>query len=515
MLNVQDLTLTHQRDLRLLVDHLSFTLSGRDRLAVIGEEGDGKSTLLKAVYDPRLIASYAAMTGRISATGECLGYLPQEVPATWQDQPVCTVLGLWEGFQALSPGEQAQLCRTVGVPPDFPYAEWTVRQLSGGERVRLMLMRCLCARPSLLLLDEPGNDLDIPSLRFLERFIQEFPGSVLFISHDETLLSRTATRVLHLEMAYRKTTPRATLSNTPYPAYMAAREAALVRQEAQAQMEKRERAARQERFLRIYQAVEYAQNTVSRQDPGTGRLLKKKMKTVKSLEKRFEREDERQTERPNVEYPIDAVFQGDHTLPAGKRCLDVTLPLVQAGDRVLARNVTLRLTGGEKVLIVGPNGCGKTTLLREIARSLLCRTDVRAGYMPQRYEDVLPLEKTPIDFLHTRGDREQLTRLRTYLGAFKFTTPEMEHPMSALSGGQKAKVLLLSLLLSDANVLIADEPTRNLSPLSAPVVRRLLCGFEGCVLGVTHDRTLLQMWPGRILLFTPEGLQDAPPEMWS
>ena len=358
----------------------------------------------------------------------------------------------------------------------------------------------------MLLLDEPSNDLDLPALRFLEGFINTCGLPVVFISHDETLLSRTATRVLHLELVHYKKEPRWTLANMPYEQYMAERAHALERQETMAQMERREARAQQERFQRIQQAVEHAQNAISRQDPSGGRLLKKKMKAVKSLEKRLEREREDQARRPNIEYAMDASFAGDPSVPAGKRTLEVRLPTLCLEDQVLAERINLTMIGPEKVLIVGENGCGKTTLLRHIAGELQGRADIRAAFMPQRYEDHLPGEQTPVAYLHTRGDKEQLTQLRTYLGAFKFTREEMEHPISNLSGGQKAKLLWLRIILSDANLLLLDEPTRNLSPLSAPVVRDLMCGFDGAILAVTHDRVLIGRWPGRVVRLGKNGI---------
>lgn len=515
MLTVRNLTITHEKDLRVLIQDLSFTLSGKDRLAIIGEEGDGKSTLLKAIFDPGLIGDYARVTGSIACPGEKLGYLPQEIPAACRNIPVYEYCLQHEAFQSLPPRELSALCAKLHLPVDTVYASQPLHALSGGEKVKLQLLLTLCTQPTMLLLDEPGNDLDIPTLRFLENFINTCQLPVLYISHDETLLARTATRILHLEMAYHKTTPRWTLQNVPYETYMQQRSRSIQQQEQQAQMEKRQERIRQEKLDRIYQAVDHAQDAISRADPSGGRLLKKKMKAVKSLEKRFEREKEDQTQRPNIEYAIDAAFEGDNTVPNGKTVLDFSLPELKVEWRLLAQNISLRMTGPEKIIILGENGCGKTTLLRLIADHLLSRSDLRAVYMPQRYDDVLDEEKTPVAFLHTRGDKEQLTKIRTYLGALKMTREEMEHPISQLSGGQKAKLLLLHMILEESNMLLLDEPTRNLSPLSAPVFREMITGFEGAVLCVTHDRKLMDLWPGRILQLTENGLVEADKKMWT
>lgn len=506
MLAVRNVTITHQRDLRTLVSDVSFTLSGRDRLALIGEEGNGKSTLLKLIYDPRLIASYAAYTGQVSMKGEKPAYLPQELPAQVRQRPVYAWCGENEDFLGMPPRELHALCARMHLPQEIVYAACPASSLSGGEKVKLQLLLALCAHPTMLLLDEPSNDLDLPTLKFLEGFINTCELPVIYISHDETLLSRTATRILHMEQAYHKTTPRWTLANVPYDVYMRERAHRLEEQENRAQMERREERARRERFDRICQAVEFAQDSISRQNPSGGRLLKKKMKAVKSLEKRLDRERENMTQRPNVEYAMDASFHGDNSVPDGKVVLDFSLEALHVGERVLARNVTLHMRGPEKVLIVGENGSGKTTLLRLMTHQMLPRSDIRAAYMPQRYEEVLNENQTATAYLHTRGDKEQLTRIRTCLGAFRFTTEEMTHPISELSGGQKAKLILLRMILEDANVLLLDEPTRNLSPLSAPVMRGQITGFDGAVLCVTHDRMLIREWPGRILQLTETGL---------
>ena len=508
MLSVRHLSIQHRQDLRPLVDDLSFTVSGQDRLAIIGEEGNGKSTVLKILYQPALVEDYVLFCGQVDHSGERLAYLPQELPETCRDLPVYAFCAQCEAFLETPPRELHALCAQLRLPVDLCYAECPMKSLSGGEKIKLQLLLLLCARPSMLLLDEPGNDLDLNALGYLEQFICTCALPVIYISHDETLLSRTATRVLHLELTHHKKEPRWTLANVPYDEYMSRRAQQLSLQESRAQMEKRQERIRQEKLERILNAVDHAQATISRGDPHGAQLLKKKMHAVKSLERRYEREHEEQTQRPNIEYAIDASFAGCHALPAGKVALDFFLPTLRVDGRTLSRNISLRIQGTDKVLLIGDNGCGKTTLLRKIAQDLPARDDIRAAYMPQRYEEAMDESLNAIAYLHTRGDKEQLTRLRTYLGAFKFSAEEMEHPIRSLSGGQKAKLFFLKMILEDANVLLLDEPTRNLSPLSAPVIRALLLDFPGAVLAVTHDRLLMHQWPGRVLRLTEDGLSD-------
>ena len=133
---------------------------------------------------------------------------------------------------------------------------------------------------------------------------------------------------------------------------------------------------------------------------------------------------------------------------------------------------------------------GKTTLLREIAAQLLRRTDIHAAYMPQNYSDNMDFTETPIAYLTPTldGSREAYSRICTFLGSVKFTADEMQHPIADLSGGQKAKLYFMKMILSGADTLVLDEPTRNFSPLSQPVVREVLSGFGGTIIAVSHDR---------------------------
>ena len=226
--------------------------------------------------------------------------------------------------------------------------------------------------------------------------------------------------------------------------------------------------------------------------------------------RRFEREDENMTQMSEQE---EAIFfkLGDKNayIPTGKTVIEYELSklMTPEGERILAEGIYLKIKGSEKICIIEANGAGKTTLLKKIAEELMNRNDIKAEYMPQNYEDLLELSVTPVDYLDKTGDKEERTRIRTYLGSLKYTPDEMEHPIRELSGGQKAKVLLLRMSLSGANVLILDEPTRNFSPLSGPVIRKMLREFPGAVISISHDRKYIEEVCNKIYQLNPNGLQ--------
>ena len=503
MIQVRNLSITIDRDLKTIVEDLSFTVPDGAKVALIGEEGNGKSTLLKWLYDPALVEGYATVTGSASISGT-KGYLAQELPARERALSVYEYLCAHCTEDALSPKSLSRAMKDVNLPYDLAFSDQKMGTLSGGERVKLSLAVLLLNDCDVLLLDEPSNDLDLGTLVWLEQFLLSVRKTVLYISHDEVLLSRTAEAVIHLEMVRCKKIPRATTANIPYDEYMQRREAAMAHQAQVAQFEQKAFAQKKDRYLLIYNAVEHAQANVSRRDPSTGRLLKKKMHTVTSIGKRLEKEQENLTEAPEAEWAILPKWLGGE-VRNGKTVLEYGPAALSLGDRVLAERVALRIQGPERVCIVGRNGCGKTTLLRILVPEIEKR-GYRTFYMPQTYSDLLPLDRLPEEFLAPDGDKESVTEARIFLGSMKYTTDEMDHPIRALSGGQQAKLLLLKAILDRVDVLILDEPTRNLSPLSAPAVRTLLKEFGGAILMVTHDRKLIAEAATRVLELTPDGL---------
>ncbi|MBQ9120632.1 MAG: ABC-F family ATP-binding cassette domain-containing protein [Lachnospiraceae bacterium] len=537
MLQVKNLTIAHKKDLREITKEFSFVINDGDKAAMIGEEGNGKSTVLKLLYAPELVEDYVEWSGTIVRDNIVAGYLAQELSVEEKGMTVYEFMCAEPAFFDVDAGELAHITAQLGIAAELPYAEQPVGALSGGEKIKVQLLRILCRRPNLLLLDEPSNDIDIATLEWLEKFILEFPYAVLYISHDEVLLENTANMILHMELIKRKTEPKHTVFRCGYTDYIQQREAGIVRQERLANKEAEEYAKQMERYRRIQQRVEHEQNVITRQNPSGGRLLKKKMHAVKSMERRFEREAENMTKHPDYEEAIFFRFQEENLLHRAKRVLEFELPELYVGEqtgetiqkealslgqslqeatdpfgvsgqRLLAKDIRLAVTGPERICIIGKNGAGKTTLLRQIAKQMLQRTDLSVAYMPQNYEELLDLTKTPVEFLQKSGDKEEETRIRTYLGSMKYTIDEMNHPIAELSGGQKAKVLLLSMSMNGSSVLILDEPTRNFSPLSCPVIRELLRNYHGAIISVSHDRKYIREVCTKVYELTEGGLVE-------
>lgn len=308
MLQIQHLTIRHKKDLRVLLEDFALTLNPGDKAALIGEEGNGKSTLLQWLAAPECIAPYAEAEGQRVLTGERVGYLPQSLPQDQAQQTIYEFFCQEPMFWDDSPKELARQAAQLGLDPAIYYETRLLGSLSGGEKIKAQLLRLLLAQPTLLLLDEPSNDLDGETLRWLEEFLCRWEGTLLFVSHDETLLERVANKIIHLEQLRRKTSCQATTLAMGYGDYCAWREAQQERQGRITRSEQRAAAQQEEKLRRIQQKVEHQLGSISRQDPHGGYLLKKKMQAVKALEHRYEREQARRTSMPEREEAIQLFF---------------------------------------------------------------------------------------------------------------------------------------------------------------------------------------------------------------
>ena len=512
MLQIKNLSMNHTKDSHVLSENLSFVLNDGDKAAIIGEEGNGKSTLLKLIYDPELVENYIEYSGEIIRNGSVFGYLAQEISDSEKELSVREFCENSEGFSGLFPYEITDIASQIGIEPEIFESERKMKTLSGGEKVKVRMATVMAKRPDILLLDEPSNDIDIETLEWLENFINYCGLSVLFISHDETLLERTADMIIHMEQLRRKTRARCTVSKTDYKTYVTERLSGFEKQEQLARSEKRDFDKKMDRYRKIYQQVEYQQENISRQDPAGGRLLKKKMHSVKSMGRRFEKEKENLTQMPESEDAIFLRFGEEAKVPSGKRVISLEIPKLFAGEKNLCGEIKFEVSGGEKICIIGKNGAGKTTLLRKIAEELLSRKDIKAAYMPQNYEEGFDLSKDPIELLAEGGTKEERTKIRTYLGSIKFTADEMSHSAKELSGGQKAKLFFAKMALGDYNVLILDEPTRNLSPLSNPMIREVLKNFGGVIISVSHDRKYIAEVCEKVFELSENGLDRVYPD---
>lgn len=480
-----------------LIKNLSFTLNKGDKLAIIGEEGNGKSTLLKSLLG---ICDYATLKGNIDYKGNHIGYLEQSVSMENLEKKVYDFLFIDDEDYYNKVNNLYKYLEKLNISDDL--LDQVMKTLSGGERVKIGILKLLLEESDIYFLDEPTNDLDINTLEWLEKFINETDKPIIYVSHDETLLSNTANMILHIEQVKKKQECRHTLLKIDYDEYVENRLRAIDKQTQIAVSEKREFNKKQERLREIMQSVAHDQSTISRSDPHGARLLKKKMKSLKSQEHRLDKTE--LTEIPAVEESIYFAFE-DVTIPKNKEIIKLNIPELKVGDKILSHNITLDIIGNTHLCIIGNNGVGKSTLIKLIYEELKHRKDIILGYMPQDYEDILSNYEYVLDFL-TDKNQDNITRSRMYLGNMNFTREEMTGKIKNLSNGTKAKLFLIKLVLEKCNVLILDEPTRNVSPLSNPVIRSVLQEFKGCIISISHDRKYIREVVDELYELKKEGL---------
>ena len=496
MLKIDNLTVITNKG-RKLIEDFSFVLNDEDKVALIGEEGNGKSTLLKIIAGVDT-DSYVSYTGKIISDGK-IGYLPQSIEEKYLDLSVDKYVVDEIDYSILY-----EILNRISIDYSL-FDDRIMSTLSGGERVKVSLVKMLYQKPDILLMDEPSNDLDLKTLIWLEEFIRNCDKPMIFVSHDETLLSSCANGILHLEQLKRKSETHLTYSGLSYDEYLESRSAYIDRNNMIAAKQKAQLNKQLEKWRKIYQKVEHRQNTISRGDPHGGKMLKKKMHAVKAQGRIIEEKKKNLTDKFEPEEAIDVFFEKVDINP-NKVILDLDLDELKIKDRVLSENVHLYAEAKDKICIIGDNGTGKSTLIRIIKDELLNRDDIKVGYMPQNYYEVMDYSSYPLDFLWDRRSIKQRAKIQSFLGALRFTTEEMEHPISELSDGQKCKILLIKLILDKCEVLILDEPSRNLSPLSGPVIRRILNEFGGCIISVSHDRKYINEVANKVYELDSKGL---------
>ena len=496
MLEIKDLTISISD--RYLIKNLNLILNNGDKLAIIGEEGNGKSTLLKSILG---ICEYAEISGNINLKGNRIGYLEQSISNDKLDKSVYEFLFIDDTDYYDKINNLYKYLEIISLTDDILKQE--IRTLSGGEKVKISILKLLLNEYDILFLDEPTNDLDIETLEWLEKFINNTSKPIIYVSHDETLLANTANMILHLEQIKKKTECRHTLLKIDYDTYVEQRLRKIEKQTQVARSEKREFNKQQEKLQRIMQKVEYQQNTITRADPHGAKVLKKKMHSLKSQERKLDETE--LTEVPDVEESISFSFEKVE-IPRAKNIINLNIDELKVSNKVLSKNIKLDVIGNVHLCIIGKNGVGKSTLIKIIYNELKDRNDIKVGYMPQTYDDILNNYKYVLDFVCPNGSKDEITKARMFLGNMKFTRDEMISNIKDLSNGTKAKLFLVKLVLDKCDVLILDEPTRNVSPLSNPVIRNVLNEYKGTIISVSHDRKYINEVVNALYILTSNGL---------
>ena len=517
MITVQDVEL--RAGARLLLENVTFRVQPGDRIGLVGRNGAGKTTLTKTLAKETLPAG-----GTITHTGS-VGYLPQDPRTgdldTLGRDRVLSARGLDEvlrnleklqvelaerpddadllrrygnleerfsnlgGYSAES--EAARICSNLGLPERA--LGQPIGTLSGGQRRRIELARILFSDATTLLLDEPPNHLDADSIVWLRDFLKKHQGGLVVISHDVELLDAVVNKVFHLDAN------RAVLDqyNVGWKLYLKQRETDEKRR-------KRERAnAEKQAGVLLAQADKM-------------RAKATKAKAAQGMAKRAERllsglEQERAQDRvAKLRFPEPA--------PCGKTPLTAQELSKSYGSLEIFTDVDLAIDRGARVVVLGLNGAGKTTLLRILAGvevpdtgEVLPGHGLRLGYYAQEH-DTIDTDRTVLENMRSSSPDLPEPEARRVLGSFLFSGDVVHQPAGTLSGGEKTRLALATLVVSGANVLLLDEPTNNLDPASRAEVLSALASYRGAVVLVTHDEgAVTALSPDKVLLL-PDGVED-------
>ncbi len=506
---------------QLLLSDASFRIGAGHKIGLVGRNGAGKTTLTRILAGESQPAS-----GSVTRSGS-IGYLPQDPRAAEPDtiarDRILSARGLDDVATAMQDAEH-HLSRASGDEQDRALrryarleADFTARggyaaeseaatiaaslgldgralsqpvgTLSGGQRRRVELARILFSDSDTLLLDEPTNHLDADSVAWLRDFLRSFSGGIVVISHDTALLDRTVTGVFHLDAT------RAVLDvyAMGWTAYLAARE-------TDERRRRRERANAEKKAAAL------------RSQADRMRAKATKATAAQNMDRRAERllagvEETR---------AVDKVAKLRLPSPAscGRTPLTARELSKSYGSLEVFTDVDLAIDRGSRVVVLGLNGAGKTTLLRLLAGveppdtgSVDPGHGLKIGYFAQEH-DTLDLSRTVLENLRSAAPDLDDTRVRTVLGSFLFTGDDVHKPAGVLSGGERTRLALATLVVSSANVLLLDEPTNNLDPASRAEVLDAVRRYEGALVLVTHDEGAVDaLGPERVLLL-PDGVED-------
>lgn len=508
----------------VIIDKASFHVNAGDKVGIVGRNGAGKTTLLNMLTGELGIDEgefFVSQSTRIGYLKQRDNFLRENTVMESMDNIFSHLHKLEEEIHltadkvAANPSDRSLqerldslqqqyadgggytykseitgILSSMAFGPEFYNKK--ISSLSGGERTRLALAALLLEKPDLLLLDEPTNHLDIGTLKWLEQYLSAYKGTVMIVSHDRYFLDRTVNRIFEVE------NHKVYCYEGNYTAFAA------------------KKSQRRETELRAYNNQ---QREIARQEEMIRRMkqhnTEKLVKRAQSREKRLahiERLERPEGEAGRMKIHFKQNFQSGNDVISAE---GLAKEFGRGGEKkLLFENVSLDIKRGERICIVGPNGVGKTTLLRMIMGELTPTEgrlkpghNVAFGYYDQG-QLLLDEKNTVLEELKESYRLYTDTEMRSILGRFLFRGDDVFLPVGSLSGGEKARLSLLKLMLSGANTLILDEPTNHLDIDSKEVFEAALLEFPGTAVIVSHDRYFLQKIPTRILELTREGINE-------
>lgn len=484
-----------------MIHNLNFTLQENDKIAIIGSEGTGKSTLLKLLAGFPL--NYIDYEGEVICHTKIV-YVDQNISNRWN------LYTLYEYFYKQDDifRIQADLRKTLALfALDYnTIIDRHINTLSGGEKVKCALALAIARKPDILLLDEPSNDLDFQTIEFLENFMNHTQIPLFFISHDQRLLENVANGIIHLQHVHKQMLCKTFVYRGKYKDY---KNLYFRKYESDLQIARKQRSdyqAKMKKFRQIYQKVEYQQNQAVR-NPELARLLKKKIKSLKSQESRFLKEKETWIDIPELEEPMHIFFDGESKINHKKRIIEIDINHFLLPNHNTIERIYLNLRGNEACVIYGQNGVGKSTLIKAIIK-YLDRQGIHYAYIPQDYMELLERGMSVIEYLNKNQSKYPDYRIRQILGQLGFKRDEMEAKCEDLSEGQKLKILLLLMVSIESEIIILDEPTRNISPINQDEIYDLFLQYQGAILAVSHDRLFIESVFDRIFELREDALVE-------
>ena len=507
-----------------LFDNISFLINPKDRIGLVGRNGAGKTTLLRLI-----VGQQQPTSGAVTINGECtIGYLPQQMKVADTTTLAEETAKAFDEVLRLE-AEIGRITHEIAERTDYESAAYeqllhrlteaqdryhilggetrdadiektllglgfrredfgrATSEFSGGWRMRIELAKLLLRRPSIFLLDEPTNHLDIESIQWLEEYLRNYNGAVLLISHDRAFLDNVTTRTVELSLG------RIYDYKVPYSKYV------VLRAERRAQ----QMAAYENQQRMIEKTEEFIEKF--RYKPTKSNQVQSRIKQLEKID-RIEVEEE-DSAALNIKFP-----------PA-PRSGQIVAEIREAGMSFGAKHVfsgaDFVIGKGDKIAIVGRNGEGKTTLAKMIVGlltptegSIRIGANVNIGYYAQNQEDLMNGERTVYETLDRVAVGDVRTRLRDILGAFLFRGEEIDKKVKVLSGGERSRLALASLMLEPHNLLVLDEPTNHMDMRSKDILKNAIRKYDGTVVVVSHDREFLDGIVQKVYEFRDGGVRE-------